>query len=144
MNLYAKWDANGTAAWSFGDHTFDVGLKAGGTPGNDALPRYDLFQWGGFLQQSGYPTGALITDRFTFARVLYYNKFIRQKLFEGVYAFLSRLDATARRSLLGSPTGVLKSASVFLGADTPIGPPYFGYAQATDGNRSFYRFLRRP
>ena len=31
--------------------------------GSNALPRYDLFQWGGFLQQSGYPTGAIITDR---------------------------------------------------------------------------------
>jgi outer membrane protein assembly factor BamA len=142
---YTKWDADGVAAWSFGDHTFNVGLKAGGKLGNDALPRYDLFQWGGFLQQSGYPTGALVTERLTFGRLMYYNKFIRQKLLEGVYAGFS-LEAGKYGAPLvpGSPTGVLKSASVFLGADTPIGPLYFGYGHTADGNSSWYLFLGRP
>ena len=142
---YTKWDADGTGVWSFGDHTFNIGFKSGGKLGSDALPRYDLFQWGGFLQQSGYPTGALITDRFTFGRVLYYNKFIRQKLLEGVYAGFS-LEAGRYGTPLvpGSPTGVLKSASVFLGADTPIGPLYFGYGHAADRSSSFYLFLGRP
>ena len=142
---YTKWDADGVAAWSFGDHTFNVGLKAGGKLGNDALPRYDLFQWGGFLQQSGYPTGALVTERLTFGRLMYYNKFIRQKLLEGVYAGFS-LEAGKYGAPLvpGSPTGVLKSASVFLGANTPIGPLYFGYGHTADGNSSWYLFLGRP
>jgi NTE family protein len=142
---YTKWDADGVGVWSFGDHTFNVGLKAGGKLGNDALPRYDLFQWGGFLQQSGYPTGALITDSFTFGRLLYYNKFIRQRLLEGVYAGFS-LEAGRYGTPLvpGSLTGFLKSASVFLGADTPIGPLYFGYGRSADRNSSFYLFLGRP
>ena len=142
---YTKWDADGVAAWSFGDHTFNFGVKAGGKLGNDALPRYDLFQWGGFLQQSGYSTGALVTDHFTFARLLYYNKFIRQRLLEGVYAGFS-LEAGKYGTPLvpGSPTGFLKSASVFLGADTPVGPLYFGYGRAADHNSSFYLFLGRP
>ena len=142
---YTKWDADGLAVWSLGDHTFNVGFKAGGKLGNDALPRYDLFQWGGFLQQSGYPTGAITTDHFTFGRLLYYNKFIRQRLFEGVYAGFS-LEAGRYGTPLvpGSPTGVLKSASVFLGADTPVGPLYFGYGRAADRNSSFYLFLGRP
>ena len=118
--------AGGRSAESFGDHTFNVGLKAGGKLGNDAPPGYELFQWGGFLQQSGYPTGALVTERLTFGRLMYYNKFIRQKLLEGVYAGFS-LEAGKYGAPLvpGSPTGVLKSASVFLGADTPVGPLYF-------------------
>ena len=142
---YTKWDADGVAVWSFGEHTFNVGLKAGGKLGSDALPRYDLFQWGGFLQQSGYPTGAIITDRLTFGRLMYYNKFVRQKLLEGVYAGFS-LEAGKYGAPLvpGSFTGTLKSASVFLGADTPIGPLYFGYGHSADGNSSFYLFLGRP
>jgi NTE family protein len=142
---YTKGDADGTAVWSFGVHTFNVGLKMGGKLGNDPLPRYDLFQWGGFLQQSGYPTGALITDRFAFGRLVYYNKFMQQKLLEGVYAGFS-LEAGRYGTPLvpGSPSGVLKSASVFLGADTPVGPLYFGYGHAADGNSSLYLFLGRP
>ena len=142
---YTKWDADGTAVWSFGAHTFSVGFKAGGKLGSDPLPRYDLFQWGGFLQQSGYPIGALVTDRFTFARLLYYNKFIEQKLLEGIYAGFS-LEAGRYGTPLvpGAPSGVLKSASVFLGADTPVGPLYFGYGRAADHNGSFYLFLGRP
>jgi len=137
--------AGGRSAESFGDHTFNVGLKAGGKLGNDAPPGYELFQWGGFLQQSGYPTGALVTERLTFGRLMYYNKFIRQKLLEGVYAGFS-LEAGKYGAPLvpGSPTGVLKSASVFLGADTPVGPLYFGYGHTADGNSSWYLFLGRP
>jgi NTE family protein len=142
---YTKWDADGAAAWSFGAHTFQVGLKAGGKLGSDPLPRYDLFSWGGFLQQSGYPTGAIITDNLTFGRLLYYNKFFQQQLLEGVYAGFS-LEAGKYGAPLvpGSFTGTLKSASVFLGADTPVGPLYVGYGHAADGNSSFYLFLGRP
>jgi NTE family protein len=142
---YTKWDADGAAVWSFGDNTFNLGFKSGGKLGSDALPRYDLFQWGGFLQQSGYPTGALVTDRFTFGRLLYYNKFVKQKLLEGVYAgFSLEVGRYGTPLVPGSPTGVLKSASVFLGADTPVGPLYFGYGHAADRNSSFYLFLGRP
>ena len=76
---------------------------------------------------------------------MYYNKFIRQKLLEGVYAGFS-LEARKYGAPLvpGSPTGVLKSARVFLGADTPIGPLYFGYGHTADGNSSWYLFLGRP
>src|SRR4029453_5034640 len=142
---YTKWDADGAAAWSFGAHTFQVGLKAGGKLGSDPLPRYDLFSWGGFLQQSGYPTGAIIPHNLTFGRLLYYNKFFQQQLLEGVYAGFS-LEAGKYGAPLvpGSFTGPLKSASVFLGADTPVGPLYVGYGHAADGNSSFYLFLGRP
>lgn len=142
---YTKWDADGVGVWSFGDHTINVGLKAGGKLGSHPLPNYDLFSWGGFLQQSGYPTGAIIADQLTFGRLLYYNKFWKQSLLEGVYAGFS-LEAGKYGTPLvpGGLTGTLKSASVFLGADTPLGPLYFGYGHAADGNSSFYLFLGRP
>jgi NTE family protein len=97
------------------------------------------------LQQSGYPTGAIITDRVTFGRLVYYNKLVRQKLLEGVYAgFSLELGKYGPPLVPGSFTGTLKSGSVFLGADTPIGPLYLGYGRAVDGNSSWYLFLGRP
>ncbi|MGZ5096205.1 MAG: hypothetical protein ACXWCH_34275 [Burkholderiales bacterium] len=50
---YTRWDVDGSAAYSFGEHSFNVGFKAGGKIGSDPLPRYDLFQWGGYLHLSG-------------------------------------------------------------------------------------------
>jgi len=144
-DAYNRWDASGLGAWSFGNNTLSVGLKAGGKLGSEPLPRYDQFQWGGFLQQSGYPTGALITDNFTFGRLVYYNKFVRQKLLEGVYAGASlEMGHYGTPLVPGSPSGTLKSGSVFLGADTPIGPLYFGYGRASDNNSSWYLYLGRP
>lgn len=43
-----------------------------------------------------------------------------------------------------SPTGTLRSMSVFAGIDTPVEPAYFGYGRAQDGNGSWYFYLGRP
>ncbi len=141
---YTKWDVNGTAVYSFGEHTFNLGLKAGGNLGSEPLPRYDQFLWGGFLTQSGYLTGQLVGDSLTFGRLVYYNR-LRSTMPYDLYAGFS-LEAGEYGTPLvpGNPRGLLTSASVFLGADTPIGPIYLGYGRAADGNSSFYFYLGRP
>ena len=142
---YTKWDIDGVTALSAGLHTLHFGAKAGGSLGSGTLPVYDLFQWGGFLQQSGYPLGALLGERLTFGRVVYTYKLLDQRLLEGLYLGLSLEAGRMDRPLVpGSPTGLLKSAAVFVGADTPFGPFYIGYGRAADGNQSAYLFLGRP
>jgi len=142
---YQRWDADVLAAHSFGPHTFHVAAKAGGRLSGDELPPYDLFQWGGFLQQSGYPTGSLLGQRLTFGRVDYSYKLLNQKLLEGLYVGMS-LEAGRVGSPLvpGNAPGLLKSTAIYIGADTPVGPFYLGYGIAADGNRSAYLFLGRP
>jgi len=142
---YAKWDADGTLAYSLGEHTFQLAWKFGGKLGSDSLPRYDLFQWGGFLQQSGYATGQLIGERLSFGRLMYYHRILRGTLFEGAYGGFS-LEAGQVESPLvpGSPTGLLRSASLFAATDTLLGPIYLGYGRAGDGSSSWYLFLGRP
>ncbi|MNS84636.1 hypothetical protein D3C72_1184690 [compost metagenome] len=44
----------------------------------------------------------------------------------------------------GSPTGLLKSGSVFLALDSPLGPLYLAYGRAAAGTYSFYLFLGKP
>jgi NTE family protein len=144
-DAYNRWDADGNGAWSFGDNTLSLGFKAGGRVGDEPLPRYDQFQWGGLLQQSGYPTGAIVSDRLTFGRLVYYNKLVRQKLLEGIYVGASvEIGHYGPPLVPGSFTGTLKSGSLFLGADTLIGPLYLGYGRAADHNSSWYLFLGRP
>ena len=142
---YTKWDADGSAAYSFGEHTFHFSAKAGGKMGSDPLPRYDLFQWGGFLQQSGYRTGQLLGENIKFGRVMYYHRIMRGTLFEGAYGGVSLEAGKVGNPLVpGNPDGLLKSASVFVGADSPIGPAYLGYGRAAGGTSSFYFYLGRP
>ncbi len=142
---YTKWTLDGTAAHSFGDHTFNLGLRLGGRIGADPLPAYDQFNWGGFLQQSGYRTGALLGQSIAFSRLVYYNRLARFTLLPGIYAGLSLEAGRVGSPLIpGNQTGTLLSAAAFLGLDSPIGPVYLGYGRTDAGFSSFYFYLGRP
>jgi NTE family protein len=142
---YTKWDVDGAAAYSLGKHTIALGLKAGGALGAEPLPRYDLFQWGGFMQQSGYATGQLLGQDIAFFRLMYYQRILRGTIFEGAYGGGSvELGKVGEPLVPGSPTGLLRSASLFVAADTLLGPAYLGYGRADDGNSSWYFYLGRP
>ncbi len=142
---YTKWDVDGTIIRSFGPHTFNFSAKAGGRIGADPLPRYDQFQWGGFLQQSGYATGQLAGEDLKFARVMYYHRIFQGSLLEGVYGGLSLEVGQVGAPLVpGSPEGVLESGCIFFGADSPIGPVYIGYGRSMDNNSSVYLYLGKP
>jgi NTE family protein len=142
---YTKWDIDGNAAYSIGDHTVNFAIKAGGKIGSDPLPRYDQFQWGGFLQQSGYRTGQLYGETVQFARAMYYHRIARGSLLDGAYSgFSLEVGKVGNPLVAGNPDGVLRSAAVFVGTDSPIGPAYLGYGHAQDGNSSFYFYLGRP
>ncbi len=128
-----------------GPHTLQFALKAGGRLGSSELPAYDQFQWGGFLQQSGYATGALYGQQLTFGRLVYTYRILNQTLLQGLYGGVSAELGRMRQPLVPTnSTELLKSSALFLGADTPIGPVYLGFGWAADGNKSAYLYLGRP
>jgi len=141
---YTKWDLAGTVATSFKEHTFNFSVKAGGPIGSNPLPVYDQFQWGGFLQQSGYKTGALYGERIGYARAMYYHRISRGTFLEGAYGgFSLEVGKVGNPLIPGSPDGLLKSTSIFVTTDTPIGPAYLGYGYAQGGIDSLYFYLGR-
>jgi NTE family protein len=145
QDAFTRWDADAFVVGSAGRHTLAGGLKFGGNLHGGDLPPYALFQWGGLLQQSGYPTGALVGQRLQFGRLVYYYKLVDTRIFEGMYVGGSLEAGRMDEPLVpGSPTGLLKSAAVFMGLDTPVGPLYLGYGRAADGNSAAYLFLGRP
>ena len=90
--------------------------------------RYDLFLWGGFLQQSGYAPARSLGQRLEFGRLVYYYKRARARLFEGAYVGVSLEAGRLGGPLVpGGPTGMLKSVAAFFAVDTPVGPFYLGY-----------------
>jgi NTE family protein len=136
---------NALVAKSWGRHTLMAGGRFAGAVSGDTLPAYDLVQWGGFLQQSGLPAGALLGQQLNFGRLIYQYRLAEQKLIEGLYvgasAEVGRMD---RPLIAGNLTGTLFSGALFVGADTPIGPVYLGFGAASGGNSSAYLFLGRP
>lgn len=142
---FTRLEASGTYVHSFGEHTFQFGAKLGRRLGSDPLPPSEMFQWGGFLQLSGLPTGALIGEDLRFARVVYYNRVARWSLLDGVYAGASlEIGRMAKNLLPGNDLGTLRAGALLLGVDTPVGPLYLGYGRANKGFDSFYLFLGRP
>jgi NTE family protein len=142
---FTRVEASGIYVHSFGDHTFQVGGKVGRRFGGEALPPSQMFQWGGLMHLSGLPTGALIGEDLSFARLVYYNRLKKWSLLDGVYAGASLEVGRMSHSLLpGNDLGTIYSASLVLGVDTPLGPLYLGYGHANKGYGSFYVFLGRP
>lgn len=142
---YTKVDAEVVAAISLGEHTFNFAGKVGDKLGGDALPRYDQFQWGGFLQGSGYASGQLLGEGLQFGRVMYYHRIMRGTLMDGAYGGFS-LEATKIKNPLvpGNSDELVKSASLYIGSDTPLGPAYLGYGRTEHGDDAFYFFLGKP
>lgn len=144
-DAYTKWDVDGSGAISFGEHSLNLAFKVGGRIGGDPLPRYDQFQWGGFLQQSGYATGQLLGQKLEFARLMYYHRILRGSLLQGAYGGFSLELGRMREPLVpDNSEDWLTSASIFVATDTPIGPMYLGYGHAKVGNNSLYFYLGRP
>jgi hypothetical protein len=56
----------------------------------------------------------------------------------------AEIDRIERRELPGNLSGTLYSGSLFVAADTPIGPVYFGYGRGQNSNSSWYFFVGRP
>ena len=141
---YNKGTIEGMAAYSLGEHTFNLSLKAGGKIGSDALPLYSWFQWGGFLNQSGYRTGQIYGNSLAFGRLMYYKRIMKGTLLDGAFGGASlEMGRYGVPLVPDAPTGLLTSGSLFIGADTPVGPAYLAYGRAVDGNQSFYFFLGR-
>jgi NTE family protein len=142
---FTRAEVVGNVVKSFGEHTFQFGVKFGQRIGSDPLPPVQQFQWGGMLQQSGYPTGALVGEDLRFARVVYYNRVARWQLLEGIYVGGSLEVGRMGRPLVpGNQEGTLYSGSLLFGVDTPIGPLYLAYGHAARGFNSVYLFLGRP
>jgi NTE family protein len=143
---YRRLEANYSDQLSFGRHT--IGLAARyGRAYNNPLSLFDQFSLGGFLQLSGYRPNELLGDRMTFGRLSYSQRlpltqsFLGSRVFAGVSIeagkisepFQSTDEARSRTSL-----------GVYLGADTALGPLYFGYGRARDRGSIFYFFLGQP
>jgi NTE family protein len=136
---------NGVMSW--GSHTLNV-TASGGTDLDTDMPAYEAFTLGGPLRLSGYRIDEIQGRNMALGRLMYYRRAVHlpDLLGSGIYTGASLEAGRMGDQLLptGAHTGTLWSGSVFLGADTFLGPLYFGLGFAEGGRKSLYLLLGVP
>ena len=137
---------SGLIARSLAKNTFIASTNLGSTLNSQVFAQ-DFFQLGGFLNLSGLRTGQLTGPHFGIARLIYYRKVgnggsgvLDVPLYAGLS--LEAGNVWQQRSDV-SLSDLRKDASLFMGADTILGPIYLGTGVDEHGNSAFYLFLGR-
>ena len=143
---YTRFEGETTLVRSWGRDTLNGYLRAqkAASTGAGGLGRYTL---GGFHQLSGYEPEQLNGDAVLFGRltcvpaVFEHAPLFTRGLFVGGSVEAGNAWASSRDVRLGDlRTGM----SAFVGADTGLGPIYFGLTYAARGSTGLYLFIGRP
>jgi NTE family protein len=142
---FQRVEAQGTLVRSVGVHTFNLhGRLAVADLGTTArLGRYTL---GGFHQLSGYQLGQLEGNDLLLLRAGWYMRLsstptLTRGFFLGATLELGNTWSNRRQMALGD---LRSGASLYLGADTGIGPLYLGLTYAPRGSAGLALFIGRP
>jgi len=143
---YKRLEGELNAVTTWRAHTLNVTVAGGSDLGTD-MPAYETFTLGGPLRLSGYRIGEFAGRRMAFGRLMYYNRAVAlpDVLGSGIYAGAS-LEAGQMKNRFDGSSGAstIASGSVFLGADTSLGPAYFGLGFGEGGRRSLYLLVGVP
>jgi NTE family protein len=132
-------------AFGHGRHSLIVSGKYGTRFGTQ-LPDYDGFSLGGALNLSGYQENQLVGNGLRLGRLVYFYRLAEGGRFVSSYYLGGSLEAGNVTDRVNGPQhpGLIFGSSVFVGADTVLGPLYFALGYAEGGNYAVYLFLGRP
>jgi NTE family protein len=142
---FRRVELEGTQVMAWGPHIFNLHTRLGRSSEipNGALDEYSL---GGFHQLSGYKIGQVAGNylallRLGYYRRLTYNPGLARALFIG-----GTLEAgNAWRQSSDIDFKRLKTSySLYIGADTGLGPIYFALVHGKGQSSGFYLFMGRP
>jgi NTE family protein len=142
---YTKVSASASAAFAAGAHSLQLHVRGAKSVGSDALPEYELFSLGGFLQLSGYRTGELVGREMAFGRLVYNYRVSAPGLLDGAYVGVSLEAGRIGDSVAGATRSSLRRGNaLYFAFDTPLGPVYLAYGRGDGGNQAAYFFLGQP
>jgi NTE family protein len=142
---FSRFEAQLTGVGSLGQHTLNSYLRwqYSGESTLSTLGRYSL---GGFQQLSGYKAGQIVGNYVAFGRLTYYKRLQQSPvLTRGLF-----VGGTLERGNAWDERGDVKFSdlrtgmSLFIGADTGLGPLYFALTYAPRGSAGIYLFVGRP
>ncbi|MBS4038523.1 MAG: patatin-like phospholipase family protein [Hydrogenophaga sp.] len=142
---FDRVEASVTAVKSWGPHTLNVGARLA-RASDVPLGAVDEYSLGGFQQLSGYRVGQVAGNYLAFGRLTYYRRLPfdagpARALFAGGSLEAGNAWANRRDVSLRDLRG---AGSLFIGADTGIGPLYLSLVSAPKGFTGLYLFLGRP
>lgn len=143
---YRRLEGLWTAATSVREHTFAATLYGGSRLGS-SLPAYELFSLGGPFRLSGYRIGQFAGQSLAFASLRYYDRIhqLPSLLGSGIYVGGSLEVGRVQRLIDGrESSGTRHSASVYLGAETFLGPAFLGVGLAEGGRQTLFLVLGVP
>lgn len=143
---YSRTEARFGAAYSVGRWVVLGGLE-GGTALKGELPLGDAFTLGGPRRLSGFANDQMRGGDYAFGRLegQYRLNFGTPLYGLTVLAGIS-VEAGKMTKLITetSLSGWQRSFGAYLAATTPLGPVYFGVADAKNGRGRFYLFIGTP
>lgn len=142
---FQQLETSAMSVQTFGSHSFSLfgAVRGASQREPQAIGRYEL---GGFHQLSGYRDGQLLGNYVAFSRLTWYWRLpyaplAARGLFLGATAEVGNAWATK----VAARDGNLRTGmSVFVGADTGLGPLYLGLTHAPRGETGVALFLGRP
>jgi len=141
---YSRGEVSFLQALSWGEHTFQAGVY-GGTNFDTSLPAYEDFVLGGPFRLSAYSINQFSGQQAAFGTVRYLRRLLRAPI-EGVGGYFGASLEVGRVNKLDDgrdTTGKLQSASVFVGANTLLGPVWLGGGFAS-GRQTLFLLLGLP
>jgi NTE family protein len=142
---FQQVEATATAVRTFGAHSWSLYGAARGASQQqvNSIGRYEL---GGFHQLSGYRDGQLLGNYVLFSRLTWYMRLPVQPAVVRAYFVGATLEAgNAWFSRADLRAGSLRNGmSLFVGADTALGPLYFALTHAPRGQTGVVLFIGRP
>jgi NTE family protein len=142
---FSRFELEGTAVGTLRNHTLSGLLRFNyaGQSTESGLGRYSL---GGFHELSGYKQGQIAGNYLMFGRLTYYQRLAtRPVLTRGLFVggTLEAGNAWDQRGAMRF-SDLRTGMTLFVGADTGLGPLYFAIADAPRGASSVYLFIGRP
>ena len=142
---YNRIGLNGGYAASFGETTLIGSARANLRLGSGPRPYFDRAYLGGFLNLSGLKPGQLSGENSLVARLIAYHRLLRFNSFIGTGVYAGGSIETGNAWNDGMTWSDLRLAgSLFVAADTALGPLYFAFGLADRGFHSFYLSLGIP
>ena len=142
---YTRWQATGTGALSSGRSTWQWGMEFAGFMDRSRIG-YSDFRLGGFQRLSGYRDDQIDGNFLALTKLTYRYRLAEITPFgRALYAggSVEMGNAWADRNQMDW-SRLRKAGSLFLAAETPIGPAYIALGAAEGGYRAIYLFLGRP
>lgn len=142
---FTRTDLQGTYVHTWGRHTLNAYgrmARAGGVP-SGSLPEFSL---GGFQQISGLKVGEVAGDHLILARMDYYQRLrLNPGVARALFAGGSIEAGNAWRYRTDPGAGTIRTGySLYIAADTGLGPIYLGWVHSKGRPPSIYLFLGKP